>query len=466
VWKIGYAAYGVGWGNFNLSNFRYTKGTALYTTTFTPSTTPLTTSVPSGTVSLLTCQDNRFKDNSPTPNTLTPYGDVKVTPFSPFSNSLAYSPSVHGGSGYFDGNGDYLRLTNQANLAQNHTWECWIYLLKHSTSWSSICRYMGDVNNNGKGYGDDFYLASVNVGNQTQWLRLNEWTHLAYSLSGTTLYVYRNGILMGTYSKTPATNPDLTIGGASDSATPYNAYITDIRYVVGTDLYTGSSFTPPTAPLTAVSGTSLLCNFTNGAIIDSTGKNNLETVGNAQVSTTTKKFGNGAMYFDGSGDWFLTPNTSYFDFSSSNVQFTIEAWIYPSMGNVYRGIIGARVNFSGSGWCVYVSSSNKLTMTSLIIGQGFADREMNSTNIALNTWTHIAVVKSASGYTGFVNGVPGTTLLSSNGLDYQPSQPVIIGALGSGGEGPFNGYIDELRITKGKALYTSNFTPSSIANYY
>ena len=66
--------------------------------------------------------------------------------------------------------------------------------------------------------------------------------------------------------------------------------MSDMRVVNGTAVYT-SNFTPPTAPLTKVTNTKLLANFTNAAITDSTGKNNVETGGTAQLDTTVKKFG-------------------------------------------------------------------------------------------------------------------------------------------------------------------------------
>jgi hypothetical protein len=57
---------------------------------------------------LLTCQSNRFVDNSASPKTLTIGGTPSVQPFSPFLPSAAYDPSVNGGSGYFDGSGRLL----------------------------------------------------------------------------------------------------------------------------------------------------------------------------------------------------------------------------------------------------------------------------------------------------------------------------------------------------------------------
>ena len=112
---VAIGAYVDGSGEFvtgYISNLRLLNGTALYTTTFTPPTAPLTAI---SNTALLTCQSNRLIDNSTNNATITRYGDTNVQRFSPFSPSAAYSTSTIGGSGYFDGNADYLSVpTNTA----------------------------------------------------------------------------------------------------------------------------------------------------------------------------------------------------------------------------------------------------------------------------------------------------------------------------------------------------------------
>ena len=110
-----------------LSNFRIVKGTAVYTSAFTPPTTPLTAIT--NTV-LLTCQSNRFVDNSSSAYTITVNGSPSVQAFQPFPGATTYSGTVLGGSGYFDGSGDYLQAGTNSNLALgsgNFTIEGWHY---------------------------------------------------------------------------------------------------------------------------------------------------------------------------------------------------------------------------------------------------------------------------------------------------------------------------------------------------
>jgi hypothetical protein len=106
------------------SNIRVTS-TAVYTSAFTPSTTPLTAD---GNTLILTCQSNRFVDTDSTPLTLTVVGTPSVQPFSPFLPSAAYDPSVNGGSGYFDGSGDVLKFPIDSDLQHRQ-----IQSLEHGT---------------------------------------------------------------------------------------------------------------------------------------------------------------------------------------------------------------------------------------------------------------------------------------------------------------------------------------------
>jgi hypothetical protein len=88
---------------------------------------------------------------------------------------------------------------------------------------------------------------------------------------------------------------------------PFSGYISCYQRIIGSGGFnaTNSTITVPTAPPTAVANTSLLLNFTNAGIFDNTGKNNLETVADAQIDTSVKKYGTGSMEFDGTGDYLL-----------------------------------------------------------------------------------------------------------------------------------------------------------------
>jgi hypothetical protein len=451
--------------NGYLSDLRIIKGTALYTSNFTPPTAPLT--AVTNTV-LLSCQSNRFKDNSSNNFTITGNGDVKVTSFSPYQPTAAYDPAVNGGSGYFDGTGDYLNAPDSSAIIGaigNFTAETWFYSKADS---DQILFYLGG-NTIGTagcrvGVAPDntvYLLVSTNgfswqiisgvIGNAFR----NSWNHIAVVRDGGTFRLFLNGTQIysstAVGSGTSLFNGSLNYIGAmilTDLKDYFNGYISNLRVVNGTALYT-SNFTPPTAPLTAVSGTSLLCNFTNAGIFDNTGKNNLETVGNAQISTSVKKYGTGSLAFDGIGDRLVLPNTPDIQFGTGN--FTIELWAYVSGGSSYRALVAKGNGTSpGSGWAIFIDISGNWA---------FTDKEANiisTVPASSNTWVHLALVRSGTTSTLYVNGTSATSATVTT--DYNETQPLIIGD-GRALDIPFTGYIDELRITKGVARYTANFTP-------
>jgi hypothetical protein len=448
-----------------LSNVRLTKGAALYTASFTPPTAPLTTTVSSGTVGFLGFQSNRFVDNSGNNITLTPTGTPSVEAFSPFNPTAAYSAATVGGSGYFDGSGDYLTIADNVALqlgSGDFCIEWWMY----PTAAGSNPIMWGEGSGGGGNYFNIHYNISGNGKIQvfidalsgsyvmeSGVLSANAWTHVAVTRSGSTFRLFINGTQAATYSNAGSVN-----SGPLNIGSSYVGYISDSRTIKGSAVYT-SNFTPPTAPLTAITNTSLLLNFTNAGIIDNTAKNDLQTVGNAQISTTQSKFGGASMYFDGSGDAVITAASPLFQLITN---WTIEGWFYTNSrtgdmryvtveGSFYVGLI---CGGGGSG-----GSTNDLVLNRF--GSGDWIRATNALTGSDNTWNHIAIVCSNGTIKLYFNGtnVGGT---SSNTM---PTGNCYITA-GASVNYPsynYNGYIDDLRVTTGIARYTGNFTPPTAA---
>jgi Concanavalin A-like lectin/glucanases superfamily len=453
-WNSSVAYYYIGY----ISNLRVIKGTALYTSNFTPSTTPLT--AVSGT-SLLTCQSNRFRDNSSNNYALTVYGDVSVQRFSPFNPTAPYSTSTIGGSGYFDGTGDYLGCGTNSAYAMgtgDFTWEAWINFPSGSTY-----RQVFSTRPTGGASSANGSLA-VNPSNGLTWytsgfivdyrtpIGFNQWIHVAVCRSGTTLRVFANGVQVGS-----ATNSDnltgsaFTVGANGDGTEPFNGYISSARIVKGTAVYT-SNFTPPTAPITAVSGTSLLCNFTNAGIPDAAMMNDLETVGNAQVSTSVKKYGTGSLAFDGTGDYLVAPANPTYNFGTGD--FTLECWIYRNTATT-SAMLDARGAPAASPWCWYISTTSGTV--SFYDGTNYT----TSSNVPTGQWVHLAVTRQSGTLKHWINGtLANTPVTVSTALN--AGGAMLVGSLYDAGF-VLNGYIDDLRITKGYARYTSNFTPPAQA---
>lgn len=455
-------AYGAG-NNFfpgNISNVRVVKGTALYTSNFTPSTTPLT--AVSGT-SLLTCQSNRFRDNSANNFTITRNGDVQVTKESPFLPTAAYSTSTIGGSGYFDGTGDYLSFANSAAFAfgtGDFTVEYWIYSNSFANTPTVVDNRSGVTSTNG--YADYFnttgtfalYIGNTTIYTSASAIPTKTWAHIAVSRSGTSLRVFINGTQSGATvtNSTNLSDQFLLVGTNSGATNSFNGYVANLRLVKGTAVYT-TNFTPPTAPVTAITNTSLLLNFTNAGIFDNAAENDMETVGNAQISTSVKKYGTGSVAFDGTGDWLLVPDGINLRLGTGN--FTVEAWVYLSATGSARGLMGKGT--STTGWLLSTNSSDQVVFT-------YGSTTLTSSSaLSANTWTHVAVVREGTGTNQTKIYIGGSLVATGTvATDFNQTNPMYIGADRTGGSA-LNGYIDDLRITKGFARYTSAFTPPTAA---
>jgi len=442
-----------------ISNLRVVKNSAVYTgAAFTIPTAPLTAIA---NTSLLICQSNGFRDASTNNFPLTIAGTTSVQAFAPFAPQFQYTPTVIGGSGYFNGTTNSLTLPAGAipsGAGTAFTIEFWIY---QSVLGGTVLRANGNgsslsigMNTNGTVSIDNVFVASILT--TTGAATAGGWNHIAITRTTGNLYtIYINGVSAGSTTYAGSL-------GSQQSFIAYNtftgayttAYISDFR-CVNSLVYT-AAFTPPTAPLTAVTNTNLLLNFTNAAITDGTMKNNLETVGNAQVSTSIVKYGTGSMAFDGSGDYLSSVSNAVNNLSGD---FTVEAWIYRAVIGVLHPIFDLGDYVGASGLLFYVTSGNALA---IFTNNGLA---MSGGTIPATTWTHVALVRSGSGSGNtrlYVNGVsvgtPATNTATFSGR-------LLVGAdlYNTAITNFMNGYIDDLRVTRGVARYTANFTPPQVA---
>ena len=453
-----------------LSNTRYVVGTAVYdptSTTLTVPTAPLTAIT--NTV-LLTCQSNYFKDSSSNNFALTITGTPSVQPFSPFAPTSAYSTSVNGGSMYFDGTGDNLTTANSTAYdfgSNNFTIECWVYT--GSTSQQTV------IERRGTGYTTGDWVIFINesstvvsfysfdVGSPVvsgTGLTLNSWNHIAVVRNGTTFTLYLNGVSISSLTSSTAIASNslgITVGqdNVSGGRLYFSGYISNARIVKGTAVYT-ANFTPPTAPLTAITNTSLLLSGTNAGIFDNAIKNDLETVGSTQVSTSVVKYGTGSMKFNGTTDYLNPPTSPQFAFGTGN--WTIEGWVYSSSVTALQSLIDTRATATST-------SGVLISITAL----GFISVTVNntilftsSTAMTLSTWTHVAVVQNGTTITLYLDGTKPTTGSGTSSTSLT-DQYLRLGASAGTAANFYNGYLDDVRITKGIARYTANFTPPTSA---
>jgi hypothetical protein len=455
-----------------ISNLRIVKGSALYTSAFTPSTTPLTV-IPN--ISLLTCQSNRFIDNSVLSSTLTVTGSPKISSFQPFAEIKSITdPTVSGlKSVYFNGSTDYLTMASGLSQLQfgsnNFTVECWVY--PTSSTVAPILCGQSDLNTvGGSAYvfyiggttqTTDLYIGGGSTSLPSTKPTLNSWSHVAWVRNGSSFTAYLNGTQVGTVSVSGGINVGSaayspSIGAFSNGGNKFSGYISNLRIVKGTAVYTGN-FIPTTTELTAITNTSLLTfTGTNPMIDSSTNALTITPSGAPQVKNFSPFDATpganivantyNSTYFNGTSDYLTIPTNTALALSAD---FTVEMWVYP-------------INWSGSNITLVSGATNSPQLgqygSSANLGLAAQGTSWIITDAALpavKSWSHVALTRSGSTIRIFINGSQsGST--ASNAISF-----VAITKIGSIDTSYFNGYISNLRIVKGTAVYTAAFTPST-----
>ena len=199
---------------------------------------------------------------------------------------------------------------------------------------------------------------------------------------------------------------------------------------------------------------------------DDAGLRTLTFSNGAALSTSVKKFGTASLKIDPddnqSNAKVLTDTTSDFAFGTDD--FTIEMWFYKTV-NAYGFLFDMRGGTD-------TTSTDGLSVTMGGGGNTELDLALNRSNIirtnmddiSNDQWHHYAVSKDSNVYRVFIDGALQGS--ASNSTNLNQNKPMMIGNYhgnSSGGGYSFNGYIDEIRVTKGTARYTPNFTPATSA---
>ena len=448
-----------------LSNIRFVNGTAVYSGSSITVPTSALTAITN--TKFLALQSNRFVDNSTLNNIITTTSNMSISAFGPFLTDAVYDPAVNGASAYFDGSGDFLSFSHASDFAfgtGDFTIEWWSWggtgtgnaeYIYQGTSASQQYHHLIESNGTIMRY---YPTAGSNPMHDTGWGAIvqNAWTHYAVARTSGTTNLYKNGVRVLTASGSPSnSNIQSTvarIGASTDGSTtgsPWLGYITDFRIVKGTGVYTGTTYTVPTAPLTAITNTKLLLNMQDAQAIDSAAQSNLTLYGNTKISSTKSKFGDTSMYFDGTDD-YATFNTI-----TLSGDFTVEAYAYASNIDTEQCLLGQLTATR-----TQVFRINHIQADSILVfgSESYIFGGTNNLNSALNginsnTWFHMAVTRQSGVCRLFVNGA----LKDTNNSD---TNSLILNVIGNKGDGTqdWNGYADELRITNGLARYTNSFT--------
>ncbi|MEW6403834.1 MAG: LamG-like jellyroll fold domain-containing protein, partial [Chloroflexota bacterium] len=501
-----------------IDEFRLSKGTARWTSDFTPLSSPYgngpeptaTTIAPwSGsdiyTSALLSLNGidgtAAIIDNTGKP--WTAYGNAQI--------DIAQK-KFGSASGLFDGNGDYITTPDSEDFnvgAGNFTVDFWFRKNANNVVMGAFGQW------GGTGISDlSMYLypswntsnvpgARVAVGTTyydvvgTSGITDSNWHHFALVRDGGSLTLYVDGVLVSTVAMSGSINNVTaapTVGRPGTYNSQYmNGWIDEFRFSKGVARWT-SNFTPPTVsydegptptatstqtptytptptmtPLPGVDGNTVSLLHIDGAdgsttFSDATGRT-WAAFGNAQVDTAQSKFGGAAGLFDGAGDYLSTATSSGFDFGSAN--FTIDLWVKKNRTNApLAELIYSRGNSSAVRDFELQMMSTGTVAFYVWDSAGSAKiafgPSMNDTN-----WHHIAAVRNGNNLTLYVDGVGGTPVDMTGFTCRDAAYPLTIGRLGdyapaNSTDYYFQGWADEFRVSKGIARWTSNFTPPNL----
>ncbi|NDE15600.1 hypothetical protein EBZ80_11790 [bacterium] len=436
---------------------------------------------PSGTpASLLLRFDGNYDDSSP--NQLTIYGDATL-------NGTIKKYGI--GSATSDGNGQYLTTSAEAfNFGTgDFTIEWWQYIDavslgsnqqaiwgngRAATVANGMCCY---IQSSGPG-GTNTLVVDGKVGGVWQNPMLHasapfigqQWQHCAVTRHGSTYKLWVDGLEQSSFTDSGtlewpnvASASIFSVAGDAGEfvSSGVAAYIDDLRITNGLAIYTGP-FIPPASPLAAYATpapvereASLLINFDGSFADESANGLTLTPVGSPAISAAEKRFGSGSLLLDGSSH-LAGP---HIDLSVGDC--TIEFWFkalnggggqYATFFNNYVEAESATLGGFGIYFNLYSPGSG-------YIGVWASDNiVMSESAYDDGGWHHVALTKSGSYCTLYVDGVADGSGNASQAFSVAGAG-FRIGSDQPGINSQFQGYIDDLRIVKGLAVYTGPFIP-------
>lgn len=476
--RIGYGIQGEAGGGYmngfisNVRVYNGPAGSAPYAATSTTITPPTTPALPGDNVYAVVCNSNRFKDSSATNATITGGSTTKISAVSPF-----VAPTNTYGSGYFNGISSYITVPDSAALrlgSGDFTIEFWINLATTTGQSTIIAHRASDITNGPLAIFRPsgtanlvLYLATgatgwdIFSGTTIGAVNVGQWTHVSICRSGQTFYRSINGVVstLGTSASSVGDGSSLWSIGGDLNNNYTTGHISDVRVVKGTALYTTSfPSSLPTAPLPAVSGTSLLTLQNNGphnnsTFKDDSGFNNIVTRSGNPTQGTFGPYGqNWSTFYPPAA--YTTIAASPFTFGAG-ASFTVEAWInitsLPNASGYYFSVFGSCNQATLLYWLCGIDVNGKMAIQWY---DGNTKVATSTTALALNTWHHVVFVASGGSLRMFLNGnmetLTGTTTLTN------PTGNASYTTGSERGNRAAGAYVSNLRISN-TALYSENF---------
>lgn len=366
---------------------------------------------------------------------------------------------------------------------------------------------------------------TFNVATTTGVLTAGAWSHVSVNVNGSTApritiggatqpLTFYSALSWAAVAPNEANAPSVLIGQywASGTQDKLNAYINELRITSNAVVYT-ADFAPPTSAFVNVVGTSggtfvggtgastqalntsavtgsvyppaiatasstqkpnsqaglggdpyfanvglLLHGDTPGALVDSSGS--ARAVSGPNPTTGPSRFSTSSMLFDGVGGGVIKPADGP-EFVLGSSDYTVEVWVNPSSipGTSYGGLV-SRAGF-GYGWYLHLHAG-AVHFSWSTAGTAAPNDALGPVAPTINSWTHVAAVRSGPTVTVYVGGVAGTPVPAT--AIFGAGETLVLGTITPAfNQDYFNGRLEEVRITKGTARYTANFTPLPFA---
>ena len=476
-----------------IDNFIVTKDLAKYTSDFSPGPI-LLTDVESSFAGL---NKNSFIDNSINKFITTQVGGTNIFGYSPKSEaSNSYNESLHNGSLYFDTSVTLpsLEIPYSSTLfdwwTNDFTLEFFIYAPSFvsstiaDTDFTSLTNKVASncIGNFSKNTTEfiwsfgpiadntvTFVYQSVDSGTQrpqridfSQKLTINAWNHVALSKTSSGVRLYVNGIGSPLsaiqFSPRSDSNTPLTIGQYNNTKIADKTYISNLRIVKGTALYTTDTITVPTQALSSIPNTSLLIKATESGVVDSTGNSSLILRGNASnrlatIDTSLESYGNSPKTkksygihnrildvknnslgtlngptvefispFNGTSTYYVSAHGCSIDLNNiaalnqqltgieidstnfNNDNFVIDFFAYPTKLNASTIFTIASSDTSTTGFRLEQETTGKLKIISGNALIKLNDVTPNLGVLPLSTWSHVAISRNSNKLKVLKNG--------------------------------------------------------------
>ena len=437
-----------------ISDFRLVNGTAITPASGGP--TERLTAVTN--TKLLTCHLPYIADGSSSDHSITINGNIETRPFGPYDYD-EYDESINGGSIHHSGaGGNYLSLPTAPTIGTSE-FEISMWLYPETKASDDVIIDFRPAGTNGTYI--NFLLTggvpNLNVngaainGSLADELPTKIWSYLTLTRVSGSTKLYINGTQTGnTYSDTNnyltgSNRPIIAQAGYTTSSTlGFNGYMSDLII----KLSGNSSPSIPTAPVSS-SGTALHIKGIDAHVLDKSQGNNLKLVNDATASTTGKFSNTGSVYFDGTGDNVVIAASPQINFGSED--YTLEFWInfaaLPSNGYILN-----KEDSNGNDFTLQYYQ-NAIKASNATVGSSWNHYSTGIGSLSINTWYHIAYVRSGGTLKSYKDGVEINSATDSR--NYNLDNAIVVGSRYANDYGA-NFYMQDLRISVGKARYTSN----------